>query len=462
MAKCLSCGDWNRKFMYIFLSTFFLLINKFFIGFIYDEEADLEIKILDNGIFKEHYLIHQIFQYLFCIILSFVLFLKEKCGQCKKVESLSEDKINQELSNHIRSMGSLVSDLSLIYRKKYETDSSKYQKLFIIVTFILYIILEQTKIIFKKFFPHMDFWMVELYIVAFLNYKLFKLSIYKHQVFAFVINLFSIILNGITVGLTMNEDDENKALYAKYKLLVIISFLIYCLYAFGLSYTFINIKKLMDLKFISFNVILLVYGITGFIFCNFFCLLVGIFHCENDVAKYIFKVTDTANNQTYIDNFKVYYNSLTDDNTPSNMIIKEVFMLLCSSISYSLYKLFTFKVIEDLTILHKIFSYPLYYFGQKLVFLCFKVYKIEDSNITYKFTTDLLSDIFSIIGYLIYIEIIEINIFNCNYNLRKNISLRGKSDSSFFGTNLNIIDEDEISEDSNENTTSNASVSDMY
>jgi hypothetical protein len=94
--------------------------------------------------------------------------------------------------------------------------------------------------------------------------------------------------------------------------------------------------------------------------------------------------------------------------------------------------------------------------------LCFKVYKIKDSNITYKFITDLLSDIFSIIGYLIYIEIIEINVFNCNYNLRKNISLRGKSDSSFYGSNLNIIDEDEISDDSNENTTSNASVSDMY
>ena len=80
MAECISCGNWNRKYMYIFLSTFFLLINKFFIGYTYDEEADLEIKILDNGIFKEHYLIHQIFQYLFCIILSFILFLKEKCG----------------------------------------------------------------------------------------------------------------------------------------------------------------------------------------------------------------------------------------------------------------------------------------------------------------------------------------------------------------------------------------------
>ena len=124
-----------------------------------------------------------------------------------------------------------------------------------------------------------------------------------------------------------------------------------------------------------------------------------------------------------------------------------------------------FKVIEDLTILHKIFSYPVYYFGQKLVFLvclCLKVFEIEDSIIIHKFITDFISDILSIIGYLIYIEIIEINICNCNYNLRKYITLRGKSDSSVFGTNFNIIEEDEVSDDSNENHTSNASISDMY
>ena len=465
MVKCLSCGNWTRKNWFIFLSIIFLLINKFFIGYVFDEDPKLEIKILDNGIFKEHYLIHQIFQYLFCIILAFILFVIKKFGQGKKVLTLNEDKTNQELTNDIKNKGSMSSferDLTLIYTEENKNDSSKCQKLFIISTLFLYIILEQTKIIFKKFFAHMDFWMVELYIVAFLNYKIFKLSIYKHQILAFVINFFSIILNCITVGLTIYEGDEKKALYVRYNWSVVIALIIYCLYAYFLSVTFINIKKFMDLKFISFNVILLVYGITGFIFCIFFCFLVGNFDCKNEIAQYIFKVNDKTNNKTYIDNFNVYYNSLTDSKADIKL---EVIMILASSISYALYKLFTFKVIEDLTILHKIFSYPVYYFGQKLVFLvclCLKVFEIEDSIIIHKFITDFISDFLSIIGYLIYIEIIEINICNCNYNLRKYIALRGKSDSSVFGTNFNIIEEDEVSDDSNENHTSNASISDMY
>ena len=467
MVKCISCGNWTRKNWFIFLSIIFLLINKFFIGYVFDEDPKLEIKILDNGIFKEHYLIHQIFQYLFCIILAFILFVIKKIGQGKKVLTLNEDKTNQELTNDIKNKGSMSSferDLTLIYTEENKNDSSKCQKLFIISTLFLYIILEQTKIIFKKFFVHMDFWMVELYIVAFLNYKIFKLNIYKHQIFAFVINFFSIILNCITVGLMLIEDKKEKALYVRYKWLVVIAFVIYCIYAFLLSVTFITIKKYMDLKFISFHVILLVYGITGFIFCICFCLLVGNFDCENEIGQYIFKVNDTATNKTYIDNFNVYYSSLTDRNTTSTIIRNEVIMIVISSISYALYKLFTFKVIEDLTILHKIFSYPIYYFCQKLVFLCLKVFEIEDSNIINKFITDFISDILSIIGYLIYIEIIEINICNCNYNLRKYITLRGKSDSSLFGTNFNIVEEDEVSDDSNENENqiSNASVSDMY
>ena len=85
-----------------------------------------------------------------------------------------------------------------------------------------------------------------------------------------------------------------------------------------------------------------------------------------------------------------------------------------------------------------------------------------DDIIITNFIIDLLSDFLPFIGYLIYIEIIEINICNCNYNLRKYITLRGKSDSSVFGTNFNIIEEDEVSDDSNENHTSNASISDMY
>ena len=455
MVKCISFGDWNKKNIYIILSVLFLLITKYFLGYKFDEEDKLEIKFLDNGVFSEHYLIHQIFFYLFCIIISGVLFIWEKIMQ--KI-SLNKEKNNQELSKDIRTLDSLVRDLTLIYREAYEKDKPKFPKIFIVSTLILYIILEQANLIFKKFFLNMDFWMIELYIVAYFNYKIFKIRIFRHQMLAFSINLISIILNTLSVILTIKEEKEEKALYVKYKLLVIIAFIIYCLYAFFISYTFINIKKLMDLKFMSFNVILLVYGIIGFIFCICFCLLVGNFSCQNDIAKYLFKVKD-ENDQTYIDNFNVYYNSFINSSYKGN----EIILVISCSLSFGLYKLFSFKIIEELTILHKIFSDPIYYFFQKIVILCSRAVQIHEMNdiIITNFIIDLLSDFLSFIGYLIYIEIIEINICNFNYNLRKNIMLRGRTESSIYDGNLGIFEDDEdITDDSKDKFSSNVSI--MY
>ena len=455
MVKCISFGDWNKKNIYIILSVLFLLITKYFLGYKFDEEDKLEIKFLDNGVFSEHYLIHQIFFYLFCIIISGVLFIWEKIMQ--KI-SLNKEKNNQELSKDIRTLDSLVRDLTLIYREAYEKDKPKFPKIFIVSTLILYIILEQANLIFKKFFLNMDFWMIELYIVAYFNYKIFKIRIFRHQMLAFSINFVSIILNTLSVILTIKEEKEEKASYVKYKWLVIIAFIIYSLYAFFISYTFINIKKLMDLKFMSFNIILLVYGITGFIFCICFCLLVENFNCENDIAKYLFKVKD-GNNQTYIDNFNVYYNSFIISSYKGN----EIILVISSSLLFGLYNLFSFKIIEELTILHKIFSYPIYYFFQKIVILCSRAVQIHemDDIIITNFIIDLLSDFLSFIGYLIYIEIIEINICNCNYNLRKNIMLRGRTESSIYDGNLGIFEDDEdITDDSKDKFSSNVSV--MY
>ena len=41
--------------------------------------------------------------------------------------------------------------------------------------------------------------------------------------------------------------------------------------------------------------------------------------------------------------------------------------------------------------------------------------------IEYKFTLDVSGDLLSIIGFLVYLEIIELNFCNLDYNLRKTI-----------------------------------------
>ena len=104
----------------------------------------------------------------------------------------------------------------MIFREKYEKDDTKNTKLFVVIIIIAYVLLEQESKIFKKFFVHMDFWMIDLFIFAFLNLKIFNIEIYRHQHMALLINSISVILNLMEVFLTFAENKEEKALYVKH------------------------------------------------------------------------------------------------------------------------------------------------------------------------------------------------------------------------------------------------------
>ena len=422
------CGDCcTRKFSYIFLSIFFLLLYRIFVGLSFDKNSNYQVKIFDNKIFSNHFLIHEIYKYLFCIIVSCVLILVEKISQ--KINMMKQNNQNKENNeNSLNSSFTLVTNLTLIYKERFEKNKSNYPKLFIFSTFFLYIILDQMANIFGKFFSNMNFWMIGLYIVAFLNKKIFNIEIYKHHKVSFAFIFISLLLNIINVILTIIENREDKGIYVKYIWSLIIAVFIYSYYIFFLPCSFINIKELMDLNFISFNIILLFYGIFGFVFCILFCTVTTFTSMKKDnyIAKYLFKI-EGDNNQIFIDNFLIYFRKLFSNEIEDAKYIKnEIFMIFSSMLSYALYKIFTLKVIEELTILHKIFCYPLYYFGQKIIIIFVNINKLKDVE-NYpkaKFIISIISDIFSVIGYLIYLEIVEINIFNLNNNLRRNIMAR--------------------------------------
>jgi len=71
----------------------------------------------------------------------------------------------------------------------------------------------------------------------------------------------------------------------------------------------------------------------------------------------------------------------------------------------------------------------------------------KGDNLTQKFLLDESGDIASIIGFLIYLEIIELNFCGLNYNLKKNIIIRSESDVN--GLFISDYDSDSDSEDYN-------------
>ena len=276
--------------------------------------------------------------------------------------------------------------------------------------------------------------MVELYFVAFLYLKMFQIKIYKHQKLAFAINIISIILVFVKVFLTIEENDEKKAIYVKYWWFIFIGPIIFLIYAFALSYVFVTLKKFFYYKFIPVSRIFLFNSIIGFIFCVSLCIIFTYNSCGNknenihEIKDYVCRVTNSEN-KTFIDNFYVYFEKW--ENSEKNEKIYEILNSVFGNIFFALYRYFSFKIIESLTPFHRIFSGSVYYLAQQLILLCVYCVKIiNDDNIhlKVKVLTDFFSDFVCIITFFIYSEIIELNFCNFNYNLKKNIILRGQSD----------------------------------
>ena len=80
-----------------------------------------------------------------------------------------------------------------------------------------------------------------------------------------------------------------------------------------------------------------------------------------------------------------------------------------------------------------IFSFPIQFFIEKTFLLIFtSIYDVNqlfpENNQLQKFLLDISGDVFSIFGFLIYLEMIELNFCGLNFNLEQNIINRGKSE----------------------------------
>ena len=148
----------------------------------------------------------------------------------------------------------------------------------------------------------------------------------------------------------------------------------------------------MDIKYISHNLILILYGILGTIIYIIIGIIITQFNCElNDCNVYNYICNVNYNNKYYIDSF---YNYFSKYKNGVNEIIREIIVIISGNLIFS----------EE------------NYYG----FLA-----INNKSLMAKFFLDVSGDIFSLIGFLIYLEIIKLKCGGLHYNLRANIIERG-------------------------------------
>jgi hypothetical protein len=284
---------------------------------------------------------------------------------------------------------------------------------------------------------------------------MFKIKAYLHQQLIMILNILPTISKIISIIISFfdkyntkgdyyeykypigYEETKLKNLYVHFVFLIPLGILVYLSLITLRAYVNSNLKVFMDFKNIHAFKLLLIYGSFGTIISTVACLITTFVNCgeigiRKNINDYICKIQH--NNKKYFDSFAVYYYSFEGDNKILN-ILSEIFKNIFATLFFFAQKYFSIKIIEHFNPIHLIFSFPLYYFIQKIILIITTAIKEQSffgknhiNLIEYKFLVDTIGDILSIIGFLVYLEIIELNFCDLDYNLRRKIMDRAMKD----------------------------------
>jgi len=323
--------------------------------------------------------------------------------------------------------------------------------IYIIISFI-WVVNEIVLQMFGTFLKDLDYWIFEILIASVIYSKIFLVNIYKHQKLAIGINIIPIILKTACIILSFNSNDPR--IYTEYPWWTCIGIISYLILIAISAFVNCTIKSFLDLKYSTTSQILMFYSSVGMFVTFLTCIISSYAPCSkiedsNLIDKNTCKIEN--NGYRYFDNIIVYFNSFANEMSIDKII--RAFIIILDSITYFFQKYFFILVIKYTDPVNITFSSPILFIIKKIVLIinnlildneCFKDtsnYKVD------KFFLDISGDIICLFGYLIYLEIIELNFFNLNYDIKESIAFRGISND--FNT-LSFSDQVSIDENNNQ------------
>ena len=421
-------------------------------------------------ILSNHSLITNIYMYFSYIIfgLLFSYILSKKVIEKKKSMQIDKPKESKKL----------------IYNDNINITNKRIIQI-ISASFIIVFHSDIIKMLYLFDISSFDLWPCDILFILLFMKRYFVTNIYKHQKFAIIFILtICLILLITSTFFPYCDDDKDLNSYETIEDLtpsflffipILIGFLLTsCITAFGRVLS----KMLMDKKFISPYVIIIMTGIIGFILNSILLIFTTNFKCKytNDYNDndYLSKLSDSFcrvedNGTKYHGHINVYFSNLknrlsgnvtTNSDSlengtflPRTQFFIEVFAI------YPLYLIVSFLefTCEIFTIYYLNPTYLLIrdnlYYGTSRIILI--LYKLYENGSYYEHITLLQfillesAEIFSLIGYAIYLEIIELRFYGFDENLKRNIISRGDMDIINTLTDITIDSDDEDEEEDN-------------
>ena len=232
----------------------------------------------------------------------------------------------------------------------------------------------------------------------------------------------------------------------------------------ALSYSYSKIKWFFNLNLISLSKLLIYLALVGFLINTIISVSFTFIKCSENKTIFCNKQYERY---YYFENFMIFFQDLLiifKDENKFNIIYMIGFIIFYSFILF-LNNFFAFSVLKNLYPEHFFFTEPIIETIIKIILLfhnrIINCYFFAKEGDDYKkqiitFFLDIIGNCLIIVGFLIYLEIIELNFCGFNYNLRKNIKDRAMKDIQ---ENDDDSEQDEyLIDDNNSNKTSELSI----
>ena len=241
----------------------------------------------------------------------------------------------------------------------------------------------------------LSFWMFDLFYICLYSYFILNVRLYRHQYFsATIILILAILLNIINyVG--------------RIKVFYIFSMVVmHAIY--GLS--IIMKKYVFEFAFTTVYELIFYEGFASLIFFIILFFIAHAFPLNYPVEECGFAI---YNNKCYFDNFYSYYDIIN---------AKEILIVIFMILYYLVYYIGFNSTIKHYTACH---IYLISFFEESIMYRIIRG-EIKD----WKLVPNIIVLLLSLFMLLVFNEIIEIKIYNLDYNTKRNIEKRAKENDS--------------------------------
>ena len=421
MGKFIAFGKYNKLYKYLWIYIAIRVINEYFFGTSFPTQIVIDLFRPEN--FPKNIIIQENFNYLGAFIFSIILYYYEH-KMTKIIKKVDEDKFQND--------DDLKKQIQYIYRENEPIEYNNLSVLSIIFPIIISILsLTLMSIFIIIGLSGLDIWVFDLFFVSNLTRIIFDRPIYGHKKIALLFIIIFSNLFKITSTFIMIYDDKKRLIYKNHIMIIPFAIILYIMLSFLRNYSLCKIKWLLDYKYVNTSAFLIVYNLIGTIILFIACIISNSVKCADksnfDDIDIICKINIEKDNKIeyYFDQFSYFFEKLWQNDKNVFLNIFYLLLFIIKLFLNFLRILFSLLIIKHLN--QEFYMCPacIYFFIIKLLNIITDIIKKEN------IWPDLFSSIaelVTIIGTLVYLELIELKFSNLNRDLRKNIELRALSD----------------------------------